>query len=162
MMEFTLNMGDVMTSRRAATYTCIGLGSCIGLFLQDRVTGLSGGAHILLPESDEGPGVEGEAKFYNATGALNELLRQFRLLGSNLETLRAKVVGGANVVSANINTGERNAESVVNQLVANRVFIAAIDVGGNYFRTARFQSQTGELSIKRSPINEFAITNQIF
>src|SRR6478609_4263347 len=42
MIQYKLNIGDVVISDSPATYTCFGLGSCIGLFIQDRLTGLSG------------------------------------------------------------------------------------------------------------------------
>ncbi len=151
MIEYHLNIGDVVTSSRNVSYTCFGLGSCIGLFMQDRVTGLSGGAHIFLPENEEGP--LDTSKFYNVSSALDEILNRFKLSGSDLATLRAKVVGGANVLGGDSQTGERNAESVLNQLVARKIFIAALDVGGTYCRSAKFQSYTGELTVRVSPMN---------
>lgn len=152
MIEYTLNIGDVMTSKRNATYACFGLGSCVGLFLQDRITGISGGAHILLPGNDEGP--EGSGKFYNVTAALNELLKQFQLQGSNLQALRAKITGGANVIGVNMQTGERNASTLVKQLTDRKIYIAAMDVGGNQSRTARFEGHTGLLTVRMSAIKE--------
>jgi chemotaxis protein CheD len=152
MREYTLNMGDVATTFGEARYTCFGLGSCIGLFLQDRLTGLSGGAHILLPELEKGP-LE-YAKFYNVTSALTELLHQLKLNGSDLTCLRAKITGGANVINVNTQTGSRNVQSVIKQLTELKIFIAATDVGGTYFRTAKFESDTGLLSVKIPQINE--------
>ncbi|AYB29739.1 chemotaxis protein CheD [Chryseolinea soli] len=146
MMEYTLTIGDVAISPGPATYTCFGLGSCIGLFIQDRVTGMSGGAHILLPENERGPG--DCAKFYSVSAALEELLSRFRLHGNSLASLRAKVVGGANVIGVNTQAGRRNSESVVSRLIANRIFIAALDVGGNCSRTAKFWSSSGQLRVR--------------
>src|SRR4051812_37190267 len=114
MTEYHLNIGDVVTSSRNVSYACLGLGSCIGLFIQDRITGISGGAHIFLPENEEGPFEI--SKFYNVSSALEEILNQFKLKGSDLTALRAKVVGGANVLGGDSPTGDRNAKSVVNQL----------------------------------------------
>ncbi|HEY5744492.1 MAG TPA: chemotaxis protein CheD [Chryseolinea sp.] len=145
MIEHTLSIGDVVISARPASYTCFGLGSCIGLFIQDRPKGISGGAHIFLPENEKGP--NDYAKFYNVSTALDEIFNQFRMHGSNLTSLRAKVVGGANVVGVNAHAGLRNSESVVSHLVANRIFIAALDVGGHLSRTARFQGDTGQLRV---------------
>jgi chemotaxis protein CheD len=153
MMQYKLNIGDVVSSSLEATYTCFGLGSCIGLFLQDRITGLAGGAHILLPEKEKGPTCKN--KFYNVEGALNELLYQFREKGSNLTSLRAKVTGGASVISVNTQTGFLNAESVARSLVNRKIYIAAIDVGGYFCRTARFESETGLLTVKIPLTNEY-------
>jgi len=155
MIDYTLNIGDVVTSPRQASYTCYGLGSCIGLFLHDRLTGLSGGAHILLPESESG--VSSFSKFYNVVSALDEMLAQFTNQGSTLEALRAKIVGGANVIGVNMLTGERNVKSVVRQLVARKIFVAALEVGGRYSRTAKFESTTGNLIVRISETNESKI-----
>ncbi|SHH93836.1 chemotaxis protein CheD [Chryseolinea serpens] len=146
MIEYTLAIGDVAISPGPANYTCFGLGSCIGLFIQDRTTGLSGGAHILLPENDKGP--NDCAKFYNVSTALEEMLNRFKKCGNSLTSLRAKVVGGANVIGVNTRAGLRNSESVVSRLIANKIFIAALDVGGNWCRTAKFCGSTGELKVR--------------
>lgn len=154
MIEYKLNIGDVATSSGKANYTCFGLGSCIGLFLQDRVTGFSGGAHILLPDWEKSTYTD--AKFYNVTSALNEILEQFKINGISVTSLRAKVTGGANVIGINSRTGERNAESIVKHLTQRKIYIAALDVGGNHFRTARFEGETGKLTV-RTQINEYKI-----
>jgi chemotaxis protein CheD len=151
MIEYHLNIGDVVTSSRNASYACFGLGSCIGLFIQDRITGLSGGAHIFLPENEDGP--FGTSKFYNVSSAFEEILNQFKLKGSDLTTLRAKVVGGANVLSGDSQTGYHNTKSVVSQLVARKIFIAALEVGGTYCRSAKFQGNTGQLTVRISQMN---------
>jgi chemotaxis protein CheD len=151
MIEHHLNIGDVVTSSRNVSYTCFGLGSCIGLFLQDRITGLSGGAHIFLPEDESGP--YDVSKRYNVSSALDEILKQFKSRGSDLTALRAKVVGGANVLGGDSQIGDRNTKSVVSQLVAKKIFIAALDVGGTYCRSAKFQSNTGQLTVRISQMN---------
>jgi chemotaxis protein CheD len=155
MTEYILNIGDVIISEREAQYTCFGLGSCIGLFIHDRLSRLSAGAHILLPEDEKG--LQGFAKFYNVVGAIHEILRQLKSKGSTLESLRAKIVGGANVLNINTFTGSRNVDSVVKQLTANKIFIAAMDVGGVYGRTAKFESATGVLTVKLPQPNECKI-----
>lgn len=155
MINFNLSIGDVAVSSKKASYTCFGLGSCIGLFIQDRVERLSAGAHIFLPESEKG--ILSDSKFYNVKNAINEILAQLKHGGSTLQTLRAKVTGGANVVGLNSQTGERNAESVLRCLTENRIYVAALDIGGTYCRTARFESETGLLIVKTPQIKEYKI-----
>jgi|GEM_PF-1056210 len=148
MKEYVLSIGDVKTvDGRAATFTCFGLGSCIGLFLEDRVAGIYGGAHIFLPD-DKQPMNGGEGKYYSVVKAVDALLDQFARKGSSLQTLRAKITGGANViVNATHGIGERNAKSTLNYLTARGVYIASTDVGGRESRTARFHTATGNLNI---------------
>src|SRR4051812_11663902 len=100
MIEYKLNIGDVVASAVPASYICFGLGSCIGLFIQDRVTGISAGAHIFLPEEEQEPA--DSSKFYSATAAIDNILEQFKFHGNDLTALRAKVTGGANVLHDNL------------------------------------------------------------
>lgn len=155
MIQYKLNIGDVVISDAPATYTCFGLGSCIGLFIQDRLTGLSGGAHIFLPASDT-HSIE-QDKFYAADAAIQNILDRFKERGSNLNALRAKVVGGANVLGGNLQTGPQNTASVLQRLVASKIFIAAQDVGGTITRTVHFKTDTGELIVKVPTTNELKI-----
>jgi chemotaxis protein CheD len=119
------------------------------------MTGLSAGAHIFLPEEDLEP--YDVSKFYSASAAIDEILDQFRFRGNDLTALRAKVAGGANVLRDNMQTGVRNTKAVVNHLVEHKIFIAALDVGGIHCRTAKFQSRTGELTVRISETNESRI-----
>jgi chemotaxis protein CheD len=155
MKKHVLNIGDVKTDISPSVFTCFGLGSCIGLFVQDRAAGISGGAHILLPESIKANTDDG--KHYNVKDALDKLFEQFQRYGSSLETLRAKIVGGANIISAFGNVGERNVRSIKDHLVANKIFIAAVDVGGSSSRTAHFCSRTSELKVRTSENNNYKI-----
>ena len=152
MIDFQLNIGDVATHVGPASYTCFGLGSCIGLFLQDRLTGHSGGAHIFLP-------VDGNTKFeygkyYSVKAALDELLRQLLAKGNCLVSLRAKIVGGANVLNSTVNTGGRNLELLKQELINRKIYLAAEEVGGTHSRTAIFNANSGELSVRILQINQ--------
>ncbi len=154
MMEYTLNIGDLrVTKNEAVTFTCLGLGSCIGLFLQDRTTGIAGGAHILLPESTS----PDTSKFYCVKRAVDELIHQFKINGSTATTLRAKITGGANVIATSCQTGKRNTANVLHELLKHRVYIAAMDVGGETSRSAKFNCQTGTLTIRFPETNEYKI-----
>jgi chemotaxis protein CheD len=156
MIEYTLNIGDVAISSSPASYTCLGLGSCIGLFIQDRNSTLSAAAHIFLPDSNQHVPTE-RNKFYTVSAALKEILERFKLQGSTLTSLRAKITGGANVINVNVKTGARNAEAVISHLVSNKIYIAATDIGGNFCRTAKFQSSTGQLTVRVPQTNEYKI-----
>ncbi len=148
MKEYILSIGDVRTvDGRMATFTCFGLGSCIGLFMEDRVAGIYGGAHIFLPD-DKRPMNGDDGKYYSVVQAVDALLEQFARKGSSLQSLRAKITGGANViVNATYGIGKRNAQSTMNYLTVRGVYIASTDVGGRESRTARFHTATGNVNI---------------
>ncbi|MBT1689532.1 chemotaxis protein CheD [Dawidia soli] len=146
MKRVILNIGDAHAVEGAATFTCFGLGSCIGLFLQDRTLDLSGGAHIMLPE-DTTSSHACAGKYYNVRGAIDHLLKQFARKGSSLKSIRAKITGGANVIQSMYNVGSLNAESTLHHLTRRGVYIAATDVGGFESRTVNFNTHTGGLNI---------------
>lgn len=146
MKRVILNIGDAHAVEGAATFTCFGLGSCIGLFLQDRTLGLAGGAHIMLPE-DHTSSHPCAGKFYNVTEAIDYLLKQFSRRGSSLKSIRAKITGGANIIQTMYNIGALNVESTRNHLTRRGVYIAASDVGGFESRTVNFNANTGDLNI---------------
>lgn len=146
MKVYNLNIGEVATHVGRAQYNCFGLGSCIGLFLTDRVTGLTGAAHILLPSGERGPDTLG---WYSADDAITELVKRFRLRGSSLTGLCAKIAGGANTLGSQ-GTGVKNIESVIGQLRNLNIYIAATDVGGTQSRTVHYEAATGQLTVKRA------------
>lgn len=156
MTEYKLNIGDVASSASRARYMCYGLGSCVGLFISDRITGASAAAHILLPNADL-CAEEDLSKHYNVHSAFAEMLKRLKMMGSNLTSLRAKVAGGANVMSMNLQTGALNVESVLRQLTEHKIYIAATDVGGTHCRTASFESETGQLTVKIPQTNHLRI-----
>ena len=150
MIEKILGINELFSTDKPIGYTCYGLGSCIGLFINDRMKGLSGGAHIALPRATK-------SEFIDAEKLINGLLQQLSEQGSNLLTLRAKVTGGAQVFKSSINIGKENSEVVLKQLTDKRIFIAAIDVGGQVSRTARFNGESGELKISTSEHKTYII-----
>lgn len=155
MKEYVLNMGDVVISNDQVKYTCFGLGSCVGLFIYDPVTGVSGGAHILLPDTDTVH--TGDSKFYNVDCAIRELFRQTEMYGCAVHSLRAKIVGGANVVGLTVRIGESIVESVLRYLAKYRIPVVGEDIGGTYCRTVRFESKSCLLTVKKPEINQIMI-----
>jgi chemotaxis protein CheD len=155
MIEVNLNIGELYVSKNPTVFTCFGLGSCIGLFLQDRSECIAGGAHIFLPESTSGWPMQ-EA-FATVSGAFEELMVQFENRGSSLKSLRAKIVGGAAVTSSDSEIGKRNSEAILTLLRKHHIYVAAVDVGGKTARTASFYSGTGELHVKKVNSKEVVI-----
>jgi chemotaxis protein CheD len=63
--------------------------------------------------------------------------------------LTAKIAGGANMfVSEGKSIGDRNIETVTQELQRLKIRIVAQDIGANYGRTAVFNTQDGSLTVK--------------
>jgi chemotaxis protein CheD len=155
-MKQIVNIGELRTSKWIRTsFRCLGLGSCLGVFLQDRLTGISGAAHIFLPNDEFSK--DANFKYGNASQALQEMLLQFGMLGSNLKSLRAKIAGGASLFPSSLSTGQQNIDSVIEFLINQKIYIAAKDVGGMHSRTADFDCFTGTLYVRISQIDECRI-----
>jgi chemotaxis protein CheD len=145
--EYVLQMGDIKVSAGADILTCFGLGSCVGLFLHDRIHKIGGGAHIMLPDYHARSVIQ--AKSYYAEHAIEELIRQMKEAGADVEGLRAKLVGGAQVMvdAKLLDMGFQNTQASQNALIKHKIYMAAADLGGYISRTARFNITTGMVEI---------------
>jgi chemotaxis protein CheD len=151
MIKRTLNINEIDATSSPVLYTCHGVGSCIALFLTDRLKNLKGGAHISFPSSASANQCKG------AFELISELRTALKRLGSDLIHLRAKLAGGAKVFDSSFNIGEENRDAVLEYLVQKKIYIAASDLGGHVARTVQFNSETGELKISTSEPKVYSI-----
>lgn len=146
MLEEVLMIGDIKIFSTPVMLKCFGLGSCVGLFIKDRITGITGGAHIFLPNSSE-LNTMGEGT--SAAESVELILQRMKAKGASLETCRAKIAGGASGTFQFNETGVRNTKEVVRALTRNKVFIAAMDVGGCTSRTVTFDTTSGNMKVRQ-------------
>jgi chemotaxis protein CheD len=125
-----------------------GLGSCIGMALRDVHTGVSGLAHIVLPESQGSSDALSMPGKYADT-AVSVLVKEMLHLGAELLRIRAKLVGGAKVLSSGGFDGLKNAQRVRVELSVCPIRIIAEDVGSNLGRSMKFDTATGQIVIRR-------------
>ncbi len=140
--EEVLLIGQVKVFSHPVVMTCFGLGSCVGVFIKDRSTGICGGAHIFLPAEERAH----PSPHFDSL--IVEMLDKMKGKGSKLKNLRAKLVGGANVLRYRSDVGSMNIQHVKDQLIAHKVFIAAMEVGGKVSRTVRFRTSNESLTVK--------------
>ena len=146
-------LGVVKTPEKITT---LGLGSCVGVVLYDRISKIGGMVHIVLPDSKNQPGVN-RAKY--ADTGIEELLRQMVSAGAHRAAITAKLAGGANMFgslqkSDMLNVGLRNAESSKISLGRLKIPIMAEDLGGSHGRTIELSAEDGSLRIKTLGKNE--------
>lgn len=132
----TVRMGEIEVSSQAGEeLVARGLGSCIGLALIDRRSGVAGMAHIVLPEAPSEAYPE-PGKF--ADLAVPELISRMEQAGAAVRRLDAVLVGGARMFElGDMDIGARNAEAVTERLARSGVTVRATDTGGNRGRTMR-------------------------
>lgn len=144
-------MGEIKTSKTAAIFVCVGIGSCIALFLFEPNLKIGGVAHIMLPDFKAFPNISNHAKFANTAPAI--LIERLNKMGAETVNLRAKIVGGANLfdwsdTEAMADLGNKNSEIVKKELINNKIYLRAQDTGGKLGKTARFNTMSGEVLIK--------------
>jgi len=154
MREEVLLIGEVKVFDQPVVMKCYGLGSCVGLFVKDRRSGITGGAHIFLPEATHDFSF---VENMSAGDCVQHMLEQMREKGASLETMRAKIAGGSNVLMNFNGIGSRNTNAVIDALLRNRIYIAARDVGGIISRTVEFNSNSEKLIVRQLEWNSTEI-----
>ncbi len=151
-MSTVINVGmaDLKTAKDPDLLMTAGLGSCIGICVNDPVLKVGGLAHIMLPTANGS--ISGNLAKYADT-ALELLIQEIVRLGGNKSRLRAKMAGGAQMFTfpgkPNIlKIGDRNAEAVEKELKKLGIPILAIDVGGSFGRTIHYDVGTGDLRVR--------------
>ena len=145
-----VGMADLKVTRSPDTLTTLGLGSCVGITLFDKIKKIGGMAHVMLPTYK---GFEGQniAKF--ADSAIIELVNQLARIGATRQSLVAKLAGGAHMFGRASNNdmlkiGERNAAASMAILKQLGIPIHANDTGGTHGRTIELNTDTGALKIR--------------
>jgi chemotaxis protein CheD len=132
------------------------LGSCVAVCLWDGFNRIGGMNHFVLPSSLEG---ERSARFGDVA---NEALIEGMLgLGAALVHLRAKVFGGAAVLSADesgSSVGDQNVAAAFDYLGRRRIPVAAHRTGGRQGRLITLHTQSGEVDLR--PVGARAAVEQ--
>jgi chemotaxis protein CheD len=126
------------------------LGSCVSACIRDRVKGLGGMNHFMLPDGGE-PGNPVSASMRYGTYAMEVLINDLLKAGARREHLEAKVFGGGAVLRgfSAMNVGERNAAFVINFLKTERIPVLAEDLNDIYPRKVYFFPRTGKVLVKK-------------
>jgi len=148
-----VGISDYKTSTSPDTLVTYALGSCVGITLYDPVTHIGGLSHIMLPSSSlRANGIIDDRMKYADT-AIPDLIAELVNLGARKSSLRAKIIGGANMFNTKgtsfVDTiGERNIEAVKQILNQYGVPLVAEDVGENYGRTVYFLLEDGKVRVQ--------------
>lgn len=146
-----VGMADLKVVRTPDLLTTLGLGSCVGIGLYDKINKIAGLAHIMLPSSKEIKNNSSKAKF--ADTGIEELIELMLKMGANKNNMVAKIAGGSQMFNFNSNNdilriGERNVKATKEKLMELNIRIIAEDTGGNFGRTIVLSSNDGSLYIR--------------
>ncbi|HJV79570.1 chemoreceptor glutamine deamidase CheD [Noviherbaspirillum sp.] len=139
------------------------LGSCVSACIRDRVTGIGGMNHFMLPDSGGDIDSPVSASMRYGTYAMEVLINDVLKAGARRENLEAKVFGGGNVLRGfvAINVGERNAQFVRDYLRAENIRVVAEDLNDVYPRKVYFFPRTGKVLVKKlKQLNNNTLVNR--
>ena len=139
------------------------LGSCVAACIRDRVSGIGGMNHFMLPDGGGEPGNPLSASMRYGAYAMEVLINQLQKAGARRDNLEAKVFGGGNVLRGftAINVGERNAEFVRDFLRAENIRIVAEDLNDVHPRKVYFFPATGKVLVKKlKQLNNYTLVKR--
>ena len=126
------------------------LGSCVAACIRDRLSGIGGMNHFMLPDArDDGSPISTSARY--GTNAMEVLINKLITMGAHRTLLEAKVFGGGNVLPGmtTMNIGEKNAQFVKRFLGNERIPIVASDLVDVYPRKVYFFPKSGKVLVKK-------------
>lgn len=149
--DLIVGIGEYKTARPPYRIMTIGLGSCVGIVLYDRINRIGGLAHIMLPSIASFANAGNTGRF--ADVAVPLLIERMESLGSSRRLMIAKIAGGANMFSfsqssLSMDIGGRNVNMVRQLLSKFSIRIMGEDVGGNVGRTMIFETESGKTYIR--------------
>jgi len=127
------------------------LGSCVCACIRDKVSGIGGMNHFMLPDSGQDQNDPlGESARYGVY-AMEILINQLLKMGAQRSNFEVKVFGGGAVLRGFTvaNVGERNAEFVLKFLKTEKIPVAAQDLLDIYPRKVYYFPQTGLVRVKK-------------
>lgn len=139
------------------------LGSCVAACIRDRVSGVGGMNHFMLPDSGNDADSPLSASMRYGAYAMEVLINELLKAGARRENLEAKVFGGGNVLRGftTINVGERNAEFVRDYLRMENVRIVAEDLNDIHPRKVYYFPRTGKVLVKKlKQLNNYTLVKR--
>ena len=126
------------------------LGSCVAACIRDRVSGIGGMNHFMLPFNNVAVEPGGASACYGIH-AMEVLINQLLDMGAQRRNLEAKIFGGGNLIRGFTvdNVGERNVVFVRDYLKLERIPIVAEDLLDIYPRKIYFFPEQDKVMVKK-------------
>lgn len=130
------------------------LGSCISACVRDKVSGIGGMNHFMLPETSQSRLDEGrESVVGNATRygnyAMEHLINTILANGGKRKNLEVKVFGGGKIIASLGDVGLKNITFVLDYIDTEGLLLVSKDLGDIYPRKINFYPQSGRVRMKK-------------
>ena len=128
------------------------LGSCVSACIRDRVFGVGGMNHFMLPISD-GQGWGNADLVSTATRygnyAMEHMINDILSHGGHRKNLEVKIFGGGQIIASMTNVGLKNINFVREYIVAEALMLVGEDVGDIYPRKVVYYPKSGRVRLKK-------------
>ena len=130
------------------------LGSCVSACLRDRVSGIGGMNHFMLPLSHDGRGWNGSDDLISSATrygnfAMEHMINDILKHGGLKRNLEAKIFGGGQIIHTMTDIGRRNIAFVRDYLQTEGIPLLGEDVGSVHPRKVVYFPQTGRALVKK-------------
>lgn len=147
-----LNPGEYyVTKNNEGIYTT--LGSCISACIRDRVSGVGGMNHFMLPASTgegswkDNAGMNASTRYGNF--AMEHMINEILKNGGLRQNLEVKLFGGGRILANMTDVGLRNIEFAHSYIKIEGLRVTSEDVGDVFPRMVVFFPATGKVRVKR-------------
>lgn len=146
-----LNPGEYyVTKNNEGIYTT--LGSCISACIRDRVSGIGGMNHFMLPATTgsdgwKAAGLSSSTRYGNF--AMEHLINEILKNGGNRQNLEVKLFGGGRIIANMTDVGMRNIEFARDYVETEGLRVTSEDVGDVFPRMVVYFPATGKVRVKR-------------
>ena len=131
------------------------LGSCVSACVRDKIFGIGGMNHFMLPASSSdlskhllSDGDSTEATRYGGY-AMEMLINDILKYGGRRENLEIKIFGGGKIISNMSDVGKINIEFINNYIKNENMDLISGDTGDIYPRKVVFHPNSGKVKVKR-------------
>lgn len=141
-----------VTKNDESVYTT--LGSCISACIRDRVLGIGGMNHFMLPSTDLAEADAWKAASLSASTrygnyAMEHLINEIMRNGGKRQNLEVKVFGGGRILANMTDVGQRNIAFVRDYLKTEGLQVVSEDVGEIFPRMVVYFPASGRVRVKR-------------
>jgi chemotaxis protein CheD len=140
---YELYIGDYLATKEKDVVLSTVLGPCIAVCLSDKVSGVVGMNHFMLP-GDSG---RNDARY--GLDSMNRLLGEMFNKGAHVRRMTAKVFGGARMLVTGNSVANANINFVNEYLQQRGITSDAADTGSCYARRIHFCSSTYAIHLKK-------------
>ncbi|NOQ81565.1 MAG: chemoreceptor glutamine deamidase CheD [Methylophaga sp.] len=126
------------------------LGSCVSACIRDKVFGIGGMNHFMLPVKSEHASDDwmDSATRYGSY-AMEHLINDILKNGGNRNNLEIKLVGGGKIMKNMSDIGARNIAFILEYVQTENIDVSAQDLGKNYPRKVLYYPETGRMRVKK-------------